>query len=241
MVMTLSAPRSALANITRILPRPEPPDPNGAPPTLNDYLRALHPYSSRQSFARGETIFSEGEPSEHIYKVVSGAVRLCRDSSDGRRHITDFALPGDLIGFLECPDQPATAEAISDTMLVSYPRATFDRMAAHDPRIRSSVLCHLSTTLLDAHRHLFVLGCQSAKERLASFLLRLSDRLDIFAGERLDMPMGREDIANHLGLTVETVCRAIASLKSDRIISVPNCRQIMLTDVARLRTLAIEC
>lgn len=177
---------------------------------------------------------------DHIYKVMSGAVRLCRFAPHGRRHITDFVLPGDLIGVLECASQPATAEAVSDTMVLTYPRAAFDRLAALDPLIRTRLLCHLSSVLLDAQRHLFVLGCYNAKGRVASFLLRLGDRLDVLPGERLDMPMGRQDMADHLGLTVETVCRAIASLKAEGAISVPNANQIVLANATILSELASE-
>jgi len=211
-----------------------------APVTLNDHLRTLHSYSTRHHYRRGETIFAEGEPADRVYKIIVGTVRLCRYSPGGRRHVTDFVLAGDLVGFLECADQPMTAEAVEDVTLISYPRACVDRLAASNPEIRTRVLCHLSANLLEAQQHLFVLSCQSAKEKLASFLTRLADRIDLMPGETLDLPMGRQDIADHLGMTIETVCRTISMLKNEDVLSVPSSHELVLKNMAALRTLAVE-
>jgi CRP-like cAMP-binding protein len=210
------------------------------PVTLNDYLRAIHGSSSRLHYRRGETIFSEGEPADRVCKLICGTIRLCRYSPDGRRHIVDFVHAGELIGFLECADQPWTAEAVTDVTLVSYPRAGVDRLAASNPAIRTRILCHLSANLLEAQQQLFVLGCQCAKERVASFLVRLADRVDLLAGEALDLPMGRQDIADHLGLTVETVCRVLSALKSESLIAIPNSHELILKDMDALRAMAVE-
>ncbi len=211
-----------------------------APVTLNDYLRAIHGCSSRQHYRRGETIFSEGEPADRVCKVISGTIRLCRYSPDGRRHVVDFVNAGDLIGFLECADQPWTAEAVTDVTLVSYPRASVDRLAASNAAIRTRIACHLSAGLLEAQHRLFVLGCQCAKERVASFLVRQGDRVDLMAGEALDLPMSRQDIADHLGLTIETVCRALSALRSGGLIAIPNSHELILKDMGALRAMAIE-
>jgi CRP/FNR family transcriptional regulator, nitrogen fixation regulation protein len=237
MSMTLSAAREEPSS--RKQPRRDF-QPDDLPLTLNDHLRALQPYSARRHFSRNETIFSEGDPADTVYKIISGTVRICRHTSDGRRHIADFAMPGDLLGFLECADQPATAEAVTEVTLIAYPRTRFDRLAESSPAVRSQVLCHLSASLLEARHHLFVLGCQCAKERVASFLLRLADRTDVMPGERLDLPMGRQDIADHLGLTVETVCRAISALRGEGLVTVPNSHQLILNDIEALRVLAVE-
>lgn len=212
----------------------------GEPRTLNDHLRSLRQYGSRLHYRRNETVFAEGEPADSVYKVINGTLRLCRFLADGRRHITDFVLSGDIMGFLECADQPATAEAVTDVTLMSYPRGCFDRLAASNPEIRACVLCHLSANLLEAQHQLLVMGCQSAKERVASFLLRLAERTDLQPGERLDLPMGRQDIGDHLGLTTETICRAISMLKSDGALSVPSPHELILKDLRALRALATE-
>lgn len=215
-------------------------DDSDTPVTLNDHLRALHGYSTRHHYRRGETIFAEGEPANWVYKIIVGTVRLCRYTTSGRRHIADFLLAGDLLGFLERADQPMTAEAVEDVTLISYPRSCVDRLAASNPEIRTRVLCHLSENLMEAQNHLFVLGCQTAKERLASFLMRLADRIDLTPGETLDLPMGRQDIADHLGMTVETVCRTISMLKNEGAVSVPSSHELVLKDMVALRSLAAE-
>jgi CRP-like cAMP-binding protein len=215
-------------------------DETSVPVTLTDYLLRIQEYGARLHFARNETIFNQDDAAEQVYRIQSGTVRLCRYLPDGRRYIVDFLLPGDLMGFVESPDLPASAEAVSDVTLMAFPRVCFDRLAEENPAVRIQLLCHLSENLLTAQQHLFVLGCQKARERVASFLLRLADRTDLTCGDRLDLPMSRQDIADHLGLTIETISRTITSLRSDGIVLIPNTSQIVLRDMAALRALAAE-
>jgi len=149
-------------------------------------------------------------------------------------------LPGDLMGFVESPDLPVGAEAVTDVTLMAFPRACFDQLAEQNPDVRAQLLRHLSCNLLTAQQHLFVLGCQKARERVASFLLRLADRVGASCGDRLDLPMSRQDIADHLGLTIETISRTITGLRSTGAVLVPNTHQIVLRDKAALRALAAE-
>jgi CRP/FNR family transcriptional regulator, nitrogen fixation regulation protein len=211
-----------------------------APVTLIDYLGRLSSFGARQQYERNETIFNQDDTAEYVYRILSGTVRLCRYMPDGRRYIVDFLMPGDLMGFVESPDQPVSAEAVTEVTLIAYPRSCFDRMAQENAAVRTQLLCHISSNLLTAHQHLFVLGCQKAKERVASFLLRLADRMDVMEGDRLDISMSRQDIADHLGLTIETISRTITALRSDGIVLIPNTSQIVLRDMAALRALAAE-
>jgi CRP/FNR family nitrogen fixation transcriptional regulator len=208
--------------------------------SLSDYLQTIQDYGSRQHFDRNESIFIQGDAADRVYRLVSGTVRLCRHAPDGRRHIVEFLLPGDLMGFVESPEQPVSAEAVSDVTVVAYPRACFDRLAAESAAVRSQLLCHLSENLQSAQQHQFVLGCQKAKERVSSFLLRLAERMDILCGDRVDLPMSRQDIADHLGLTIETISRAISALRGDGVLLVPNAHQLILRDMAMLRAFAAE-
>jgi CRP/FNR family transcriptional regulator, anaerobic regulatory protein len=159
---------------------------------------------------------------------------------DGRRCIIDFLLPGDLMGFIESADRPVSAEAVTEVTLVCYSRASCDRLAEASAAMRADLLGHISDNLLVAHQHLFVLGCQKAKERVASFLLRLVDRQGLGRGDLLDLAMGRQDIADHIGLTIETVSRMIAALKGEKIILVPNSHQLILCNIDMLRALAAK-
>ena len=85
---------------------------------------------------------------------------------DGRRYIVDFLLPGDLMGFVESPDQAVSAEAVNDVTLIAFPRICFDRLAKENAGVRTQLLCHLSANLLTTQQHLFVLGCQKSRERV---------------------------------------------------------------------------
>lgn len=219
---------------------PSEQEETSTPVTLTDYLLRIQEYGARTHFARNETIFNQDDPAAQVYRIVSGTVRLCRYMPDGRRYIVDFLLPGDLMGFVESPDLPASAEAVTDVTLVAFPRVCFDRLAEENPAVRTQLLCHLSANLLTAQQHLFVLGCQKARERVASFLLRLADRTDLVCGDRLDLPMSRQDIADHLGLTIETISRTITALRGEGIVLIPNSNQIVLRDMAALRALAAE-
>lgn len=210
------------------------------PLSLSDHLRRLGNLSTTLRYSRNETIIEQDDPVEHVYQVVSGMVRVCRYMPDGRRYIVDFLMAGDLMGFIESADHPASVEAVTPVTLTAWPRSAFDRLIRENADARSQLLCHLSADLLTAHQHLFVLGCQKARERVASFLLRLADRMDLGQGARLDLPMCRQDIADHLGLTVETICRVFSALKARSVIQLPCCGQVILRDIAMLRALAAE-
>jgi CRP-like cAMP-binding protein len=216
------------------------PDKRTFPLSLSDCLESIEAAGTRLGFIRNQPIFNQDDPADQVYRIVSGTVRLCRYMPDGRRCIVDFLLPGDLIGFTESPDLPVCAEAVTDVTLVSFPRASFDRLAEDNAEVRAQLLRHLSNTLLTTQQHLFVLGCQKARERIASFLVRLADRMGIGCGDRLDLPMSRQDIGDHLGLTIETVSRSITALRGTGAILIPNAHQMVLRDMAALRLLAAE-
>ncbi len=205
---------------------------------LGAHLRALRAFGARQHYAKNETVFAEGDEARFVYKILGGTIRLCRHRCDGRRHIVDFALAGDLVGFIDAAQHPLTAEAVSDVTAIAYPRAQIDRLRAANPDIAAQMSSLLSSNLVATQDQLVVLGCQNAKERFASFLVRMAQRLDVLAGDRLDLCMSRQDIADHLGLTIETVCRTIAALKAGNVIAVPNSHQLILRNPAALAALA---
>ncbi|MEI9887776.1 MAG: cyclic nucleotide-binding domain-containing protein [Rhizomicrobium sp.] len=220
------------APLRAVVPPPPPPQ------TLQQHLAVLRDVGTMLNFSRNETIVQEGDPAHHVFQLVSGTVRLCRHTSDGRRHISDFALPGDLFGVFGGSVQAFTAEAVGDVKLISYPRAHIDRLAEREPRFRANILTHLSAHLLASQAHTFVLGCQCAKERLASFLIRLSERTGAIETGRLELAMSRQDIADHLGLTIETVCRTVTSLKKAGVLGLPGAHQMVLRNVEALCELA---
>jgi CRP-like cAMP-binding protein len=218
-----------------VLPAPVPA-PALEPSGLGGHLGQLS--GLREIFRQGETVFRQNEAVVKVYRIQTGTVRLCRYSPDGRRYIVDFLTQGELMGLGDRPDHPVTAEAVGDVVVMAYPRAAFERMARENMRVRAELLRHMSDALLAAQQHMFVLGSQKAKERVASFLLKLAERMELGIGERMELAMSRQDIADHLGLTVETVSRAMTALRGGGLIFVPHPHQIVLRDIGALRRVA---
>ncbi|HVP85053.1 MAG TPA: helix-turn-helix domain-containing protein [Rhizomicrobium sp.] len=188
-------------------------------------------------FGPNETIFAEGDDARYAYKVVSGAVRICKLLADGRRQITEFALDGDHFGFEWTNEHAVTAEALGPVTALRFPRARVERLEREEQGVRHSLMQMLRRDLLSAQNHLLMLGRQTAKERVASFLLQMIERRD--NGNTIDVPMSRQDIADYLGLTIETVCRALSEMKRSRIISIPNRHQIVVRNSDVLESMAL--
>src|SRR5262245_6985142 len=205
---------------------------------IDEDLRALQQVGIKVRFARNETIFNDGDEASNCYKVISGAVRLCKHMSDGRRQIADFLLAGDFFGFMQFGTYKFTAEAVGDVVLMCYPQSQVARLSSTMPNLRGRLLVLQSQRLLAMQDHLVMLGRQTAKERVASFLLHIAERSDAEEGLAFDLPMSRQDIADYLGLTIETVCRMLSELKRERVIAVPNANQVVLDDTDALQTLA---
>jgi CRP-like cAMP-binding protein len=199
-------------------------------------LTALHAMGSTLHFAKNAALFQEGDPSLHVYKVISGAVRTCRMLIDGRRQIADFFLPGDFFGLDWQGVHSFTAEALSDAVVISYPRRPLEVLAESTTSIHRLLMSMLCKGLAATQEHVVMLGRQTAHERLAWFLLRVRERS---GGDRdIDMPMSRIDIADYLGLTIETVSRGISEFKRRHYISASNAHQIRLTGLSALQALA---
>jgi CRP/FNR family nitrogen fixation transcriptional regulator len=184
-------------------------------------------------YAREEEIFGEGEPAIYIYKVLSGAVRTYRVLRDGRRQIDEFLFAGGYFGIEAGDEHRTSAEAISDcTVLVAH-RIHLSDLAAQDSHLARQLLKLTIEGLQRTQDHVVLLGRKTASERVASLLLDLSSR----AGDpvTLALPMSRQDMADYLGLTIETVSRTLTQLQADGMIEIPTSRRIVLRDRAGLR------
>jgi CRP-like cAMP-binding protein len=210
----------------------------GRNPGADADLRALQEVGQKVRVFANETIFNEGDEAEFCYKVVSGAVRLCKHMSDGRRQIADFLLAGDFFGFLQFEAYGFTAEAVGEVVLMRYPQGQVERLRKSMPSMDSRMMTVLSQRLRDMQNHLVMLGRQTAKERVASILLQLGERSEAEEDVAFDVPMCRQDIADYLGLTVETVCRSLSELKRARLIGIPVPNQIVLKDIETLYAIA---
>jgi len=189
-------------------------------------------------FARNKTIFNEGDDAQFSYKVVSGAVRLSKVMIDGRRQIADFALAGDIFGLDWSDDYAVTAEALTEVTLVRYSRNNLARLGEEQVSVRSKLTDVLRRDLWAAQNHLVMLGCQTARERVASFLMLFVKRSHAKNGEIFELPMGRQDIADYLGLTIETVCRTLSDLKQEGLVATPKRHEIVVNNIAALRAIA---
>ena len=193
---------------------------------------ALSLRGMRMHFDRNEEIFGEGEPADYIYRVVSGAVRKMRITSDGRRQILSFLLPGDIFGLELGADHTLSAEAITECEVVMVRRSVLDKISQEDPLAARCWLKHASDNLARARDHALILGRKGAAERVAAFLLDMSQRF--VRGQDFDLPMSRADIADHLGLTIETVSRSFTEMERAHAIDLPTSRHVVLRSRAAL-------
>ena len=201
-----------------------------------DGLVALEQIGIRRSFARDEEIYAEGDAADCWYKVVSGTVRLCKLLADGRRHIAEFCFAGDYFGLPPAGIRAFSAEAVGDAVVMRFPQGAADRLINEDPRLARR-LCDLTLRdLAHAQTRMLLLGRMTASERVASFLLEISERRD--EPHALDLPMSRIDIADYLGLTIETVCRVLSAFKRDGIIAIPTPHRIEIREREALEELS---
>jgi CRP-like cAMP-binding protein len=195
----------------------------------------LPPISVPMTFPRNAEIFAEGERAGYVYKVVSGVVRVSQLLPDGRRQISAFHLPGDMFGFEPDDLHRATAEAIVPTKLVAFKWQTLTGTGASVNMVRE-LLNRTMMGLRHTQDHLLLLGRKNALERLAAFLLEMAGRL---GGKTvLELAMPRHDIADYLGLTLETVSRMFAELKEMGTIRLESSRRVHLLDPGKLKAMA---
>ncbi|HUC65975.1 MAG TPA: helix-turn-helix domain-containing protein [Stellaceae bacterium] len=199
-------------------------------------LAALDRIGTVISLPRDQALFGEGDPADYFYKVLAGAARSCRMLADGRRHIAEFLLPGDFVGIEAAGTHHSTAEAVTDTTLMRYSRPALDRLVQQQPRLGRSLLGLICGELYAAQAQLLLLGRKNAVERLASFLLAMAERSG--EADRVLLPMTRCDIADHLGLTTETVSRIFSQLKSQGVIRLGAGSEVELKDRDELEALA---
>lgn len=179
-------------------------------------------------FDRGAEIFAEDETAEYIYKVASGAVRLSKLLSDGRRQIGAFYLPGDIFGLEAGEVHAFSAEAVVDAQIVLVKRSALIAEAVRNGEMARQLWGQTVSHLQRAQSHMLLLGRKNAQERIAAFLMEMASRLETSGS--VELPMSRQDIADYLGLTIETVSRTLTQLERDGLISIPVSRRIMLND-----------
>jgi CRP/FNR family nitrogen fixation transcriptional regulator len=188
-----------------------------------------------QSFAKDEEIFAEGDRAACVYKVLSGVVRTSKLLSDGRRQIDAFHLAGDIFGIEAGDEHRFCAESVGDCVVTAYRRNHLASLTGNDVQLAQDMTMGMMRSLVRAQNHMLLLGRKSALEKIASFLLDMAERMS--DGDALDLPMSRMDIADHLGLTIETVSRSFTQLERQGIIELPSARHIVLCNRSSLERL----
>ena len=187
------------------------------------------------NFAADRQIYAEGDEARCFYKVVSGTVRTCRFLSDGRRQIDAFHMAGEVFGFEAGADHRMSAEAVTECTLIAYRRRGLEQMVAQDDRLGRWFFSHAMTCMALAREHSLLLGRGSAAQKISAFLLEIADRET--SDTIVDLAMSRQDIADYLGLTIETVSRTLSHLERDGVIALPSARRVMLKDRRMLKAL----
>jgi CRP-like cAMP-binding protein len=183
-------------------------------------------------FGAGVEIYGESEPVEYVYEVAHGAVRTVKVLTDGRRTIGGFYFAGDIFGLEEGNEHTLSAEAIVDTAVRVIKRRALIRMAGYDRELARQLLIVTSREIARVHNHALML-IKTAQERVGSFLLEMEERIAV--GDLVVLPMSRQDIADFLGVTIETVSRTFTILEGTSAIALPNARAVVLRDRAALR------
>ncbi|HWK97960.1 MAG TPA: helix-turn-helix domain-containing protein [Pseudolabrys sp.] len=185
-------------------------------------------------FARNAEIYGENEPAEYLYKVVSGAVRTYRVLNDGRRQIGAFYLPGDVFGIEVSDIHTFSAESIVDSKVMLIKRTSLASLSSRSADVARQLWTMAATELQRTQDHTMLL-IKTAQERVAGFLLEMAKRAP--RANAVELPMSRQDIADYLGLTIETVSRTLTQLENSAAIEVPTSRRIVLRNQAALSRL----
>lgn len=186
--------------------------------------------STLEKKAPGQNLFSEGDNADNLYEVVSGTLRLYKLLPDGRRQITGFLCAGHILGLAPEGTYVYSAEAITEVTLCRYSRRALERLMDEIPGFARRLLTVTSHELRAAQDQMLMLGRKTALEKVASFLLMMAEQQGSDEAVEVSVPMSRADIADYLGLTIETVSRTFTKLKVDRVISLRARNKVEIVD-----------
>jgi CRP-like cAMP-binding protein len=189
---------------------------------------------TQMRFGRNAEIYGGGEPAEYLYKVISGAVRTYKVLADGRRQIGAFYLPGDIFGLEASEEHAFSAEAVNDSNVLVIKRSAVMDLAARDSSVAQQLWTVTGRELQRAQEHVLLL-IKSAQERVAGFLVEMARRAP--GASTIQLAMSRQDIADYLGLTIETISRTLTLFEKSAAIALPTSRQIEIRNRAALARL----
>ena len=205
----------------------------------NDELREIEVLAQHDTLEAKQTLFLQNDPADAVYNVTDGVVRLYKLLPDGRRQIVGFALPGDFLGLAMTERYGFCADAVDSTSVCRFARDAFSRFVDQKPHVLRRLHAFATHELSLAHDQMLLLGRRTAEEKVAAFLIGLRQRWARLSGlsDTIPLPMSRQDIADFLGLTIETVSRTLSRLAREKaIVIVPD--GVRLLNPGRMEELA---
>jgi len=184
-------------------------------PAAPDALDLLEQFGTTVTVQREHEIHGQGDTAEYCWRILTGCVRTVKLMEDGRRQVADFLFAGDLLGLDDLGTHDFAAEAVTLVTLRRYPRRMVEALADGHASLARRLRSVAMTNLRNAHDRMVMLGRKTAVERVSSFVLEMERRATAPGQKLVEVPMSRTDVADHLGLTVETVCRILAHLKRE--------------------------
>lgn len=209
-------------------------------------IRRLSQIAHRKKVHPGQTIISDEEPVDFFANVIAGAVKLTKTLPDGRQQIVGLLFAPDFLGRAYSRNNPYTAEAATEVEICCFPHAAFERLSAEYPGLQQRLFQHTLDELDAAREWMLLLGRKTAEEKVASFLYMLARR-SLMIGcnhqenpgvAHFELPLTRADMADYLGLTIETVSRQLTKLKTANVIRLNSNRLILVPDLQRLARVA---
>jgi CRP-like cAMP-binding protein len=208
-----------------VTPRAEARPRSGASGKAGSLDRTMQLMGAVILYARNAEVFGYDGPADYIYKIVTGGVRTYKILADGRRQIGAFYLPGDIFGLQSGDKHALAAEAMTDAKVLVVKRSALHALAGCDASIAQELFALTSRQLQCMQRRIMLLA-KNAQERVATFIVEMAERSP--ASNTVELPMSRQDIADYLGLTTETVSRTLTYLQCTAMIDVPTSRRIVL-------------
>jgi len=219
--------------LTQTISSSSPRRATSAPVSTHALSTSIELMGAPMSYPRNTEIYGENEGADYLYKLISGTVRTYKILHDGRRQIGAFYGPGDMFGIEVGDVHMFSAEAITDVKVLVIKRSSVIAAAARDNAVARQLWSMTGRELQRVQDHILLL-IKTAQERVAGFLLEMASRS---ASNEVELPMSRQDIADYLGLTIETVSRTLTQLENSSAIAVPTARRIVLRNRAALTKL----
>jgi CRP-like cAMP-binding protein len=205
-----------------------------SPDSIDRFPENLEVLATSASIAAAKTLYGAGDVAAAWYRLITGAACECVQTSDGRRQIVNFLLPGDVFGFCSRPTHEFSVEIImAGTTFARYPRNRAEELASVDAEVAHAVRQRAFESISRLQSRMVLVGRTNALEKVSAFLLEMAERTSVTSDD-LVLPMSRYDIADYLAIAVETVSRALTTLKARGAITIAHSRQVRITDRSAL-------